>query len=509
MTHLRMNFSSIQLKTLMSNTNLHKALEQNEQFAYFHSLVRWITIFVELSIGYIATIIAHRLYAGDWEIAEASISAYVFFGSMSWVFLTALRNLYQQRNILNFRYFLTQFPLILFLHIGLVWAFTVSIGSVNYPLILLSWDILLTALLVFIFRFFTFIFYKYRRFLLERRANILVVGNSPEARELFSYLRSIKTRVFSLAESEKAHLTLGWDAPENLARIKDFCIKQQVNELIIAQPFTDNEKLEKLQAFADDHYIYLKLLGEAKVLDTKDNRYVYLNAPQGFDILNTRQAEINFFGSTPMITLRKQPLKTILNRFIKRSFDIVFSLFAILCVLIPVYMIVGTLIRFESRGSIIFRQARAGRKNRRFTCYKFRTMYQRPKEQDFKQATKNDPRITKVGAFLRKTSIDELPQLVNVLLGDMSMVGPRPHPLKLNDQYAPLIDRYHYRHFTTPGITGWAQVHGYRGETKDPYLMQKRVEYDQWYIENWSFWLDVKIIFLTMWKVVQRDPQAY
>jgi putative colanic acid biosynthesis UDP-glucose lipid carrier transferase len=150
---------------------------------------------------------------------------------------------------------------------------------------------------------------------------------------------------------------------------------------------------------------------------------------------------------------------------------------------------------------------RPGKQNKLFDCYKFRTM--RVNDNTEHQATKNDARITRVGAFLRKTSLDEIPQFFNVLLGNMSVVGPRPNMISQLQEYSSKIQNYRMRHFITPGITGYAQVHGFRGETKEIELMEKRVQYDVQYMENWSLWLDLKIISLTVWNAVNGEKNAY
>ena len=166
------------------------------------------------------------------------------------------------------------------------------------------------------------------------------------------------------------------------------------------------------------------------------------------------------------------------------------------------------LIKLDSPGPIFFKQKRSGRDNQVFTCIKFRTMKVNSKANE-KQATREDKRITKLGAFLRKSNIDEMPQFFNVFVGNMSVVGPRPHMLKQTELYSELINNYLVRHFAKPGITGWAQVNGFRGETKELSDMKDRVDYDIWYIENWSFLLDIKIIYQTVFNVFRGDKNAF
>ncbi len=162
----------------------------------------------------------------------------------------------------------------------------------------------------------------------------------------------------------------------------------------------------------------------------------------------------------------------------------------------------------ESKGPVLFKQKRSGRSNEPFYCLKFRSMTVN-ENADMLQATKNDKRVTKVGAFLRKTSLDELPQFINVLIGNMSVIGPRPHMLSHTEQYSALIDKFMVRHFLKPGITGWAQVNGHRGETRTTDDMAKRVEADVWYLEHWSFLLDMKIMFLTVYNILKGEKNAY
>lgn len=212
-------------------------------------------------------------------------------------------------------------------------------------------------------------------------------------------------------------------------------------------------------------------------------------------------------GRTYVFSNLRLPLLEPTNQFIKRTFDIVFSSIVCLC-LLPIIPIVALIQQIQSRGPVFFKQKRTGLNGRDFYCYKFRSMHVN-KEADTAQATKNDPRKFPFGNFIRRTNIDELPQFFNVLLGDMSIVGPRPHMLHHTEVYSELINKYMVRHFCKPGITGWAQVTGFRGETKELWEMKERIQRDIWYIEHYSFWLDLKIIAKTALSVIRPDHNAY
>ncbi len=210
---------------------------------------------------------------------------------------------------------------------------------------------------------------------------------------------------------------------------------------------------------------------------------------------------------TTVFVARSEPLSYWENRLVKRTFDIVVSGFVCLC-LLPFMPIIALCIKLQSPGPLFFRQQRTGIDGKVFYCLKFRSMHVNA-DSDKAQATKEDPRKFPFGNFMRKTNIDEFPQFINVLKGDMSIVGPRPHMLYHTKIYSELIDKYMVRHFAKPGITGWAQVTGYRGETKELWQMEERIRRDIWYIENWSFWLDMRIIAKTAMSIIHPDKNAY
>lgn len=210
----------------------------------------------------------------------------------------------------------------------------------------------------------------------------------------------------------------------------------------------------------------------------------------------------------PVLHIHNEPLSFLGNRILKRLFDLVFSSIFLVFFFPFILLIFGTAIKLSSPGPIFFKQRRSGIHGKEFWCLKFRSMRVNA-DSDKLQATKDDPRKTKIGEFMRKTSIDELPQFINVWKGDMSIVGPRPHMISHTEQYSELINNYMVRHFAKPGVTGWAQVTGFRGETKELWQMEGRIQRDIWYIENWTFALDISIIIKTVTNAVRGEKNAY
>ena len=235
--------------------------------------------------------------------------------------------------------------------------------------------------------------------------------------------------------------------------------------------------------------------------------------PDYFKFLSSR-FQVSMFGSFPIITARREPLDEAHWRFIKRSFDIVFSFLIIIFVFTWFYPLIFILSKITSPGPVLFLQDRVGAKNQKFKCYKFRTMKLTktiPTEK-FKPVTENDPRVTKLGRFLRRSNLDELPQFINVFKGEMSVVGPRPHAVQYDQVYGKIVDEIRLRYNVKPGITGWAQIHGLRGDVPDEEenrkRTRKRIEYDIWYIENWSLTLDFQIILITIWHMLRGKSKG-
>ena len=271
--------------------------------------------------------------------------------------------------------------------------------------------------------------------------------------------------------------------------VENFIIKNNIDEIYCTLPNSQDEKIIRLFNFAEKHMVRFYIVPEF-------SRYV------------KKRLDLERIESVPVMAVRSEPLQFFHNQILKRVFDVVFSL-CFLIILFPIlYLIFGILIKLSSSGPVIFKQTRTGIYGKDFDCYKFRSMKMN-EDADEKQAEKDDPRTTKIGHFLRHSNLDEIPQFYNVLKGDMSVVGPRPHMLKHTELYSSFIDKYMVRHLIKPGITGWAQVNGYRGETKTTEQMEGRVRCDVWYLENWTFLLDLKIIVITMLNMFRGEKNAY
>jgi undecaprenyl-phosphate galactose phosphotransferase/putative colanic acid biosynthesis UDP-glucose lipid carrier transferase len=275
-----------------------------------------------------------------------------------------------------------------------------------------------------------------------------------------------------------------------LSETISFLEKNKIDEVIISLPYTQSKLINQLIRYADNHMIRVRVIPE-------------------FSEYLSQTFTIDYIENIPVMKLREEPLQSFTNRVLKRTFDVIFSLAVVIFVFSWLFPIIALLIKLTSKGPVFFVQERTGKEGKSFKCLKFRSMVVNGKS-DSLQAIKNDARVTRVGAFLRRTSIDEMPQFFNVLCNQMSVVGPRPHMLKHTEEYRKLVDKFMVRHFAKPGLTGWAQIMGYRGQTKTVKDMENRAYADIWYIENWSFLLDLKIIVKTITMVFfQKEENAF
>jgi putative colanic acid biosynthesis UDP-glucose lipid carrier transferase len=325
---------------------------------------------------------------------------------------------------------------------------------------------------------------KYREQVKGNIRNVVVIGKNKKTEQLIS--------VFKERTEFGYHFVKQFSPRAEDFNLHDsflFIVENRIDEIYCSVSELKNDEMAELINFADNNLKTLKFL--------PDNKNIY-----------SKKLKFEYYDYLPILSLRDIPLHNPINAFLKRAFDVLFSLVVIFGLLLWIAPILALLIRLESRGPVFFVQTRTGFDNIEFQCFKFRSMAIN-RNADEVQAGKNDMRVTTIGKFLRKTSIDELPQFYNVLFGNMSVVGPRPHMLKHTDEYASKVDKYMLRHFVKPGITGLAQVRGYRGEIERDSDIQGRIKFDIFYLENWSFFLDLKIIFQTILNVFSGEEKAY
>lgn len=321
---------------------------------------------------------------------------------------------------------------------------------------------------------------------------VLILGYNKVAEKLATYLASeeLSVRIEGFVDDLRKQPTdAKYPVLSGLANALELARERGVTEIYSTLMPENNPLVYGLMQQADQSLIRFRLVPD-------------------FAYFINRPVQVNYLYELPVLSVRKEPLQEVLNRFRKRAFDVAVSLGVVIFILSWLVPLMGIIIYLQSPGPIFFLQKRSGLNNEPFDCFKFRSMTVN-RESDSKQATKNDARVTRIGRFMRKTSLDEFPQFLNVLFGQMSIVGPRPHMLKHTVEFSSMEDQYMIRQFLKPGITGWAQINGYRGEITELKHIQKRVEYDLWYLENWSLPLDLKIMFLTMFNVFKGEKNAY
>ena len=318
--------------------------------------------------------------------------------------------------------------------------------------------------------------------------NVVIVGNGDLAQNIIHYVNSNPGIGYNL-KGIFGREENGVDRLGSISGIEKYAKKENVDIIFCILNEIGEHRVREIIEFAENHLIKVKIISQ-------------------FSRIAHRNFSVQNYGTIPVLNVNAIPLDFALNRAIKRSFDIMFSSLVLISILSWLIPVVALLIRLDSKGPIFFKQIRHGKGNQPFLCWKFRTMVVNT-DADKRQATKDDDRITFLGHILRRTSIDELPQFINVFLGDMSIVGPRPHPILLNEQFQPSIEKFWQRHAVKPGITGLAQAKGYRGETSQFSAMSGRIRLDRFYVKNWSMFLDLKIIALTIITLWRGNENAY
>lgn len=457
---------------------------------YYSRLIKVMVFIVDFYLISVAFTLAKKVGLNPGLTPDQSTSFLLIF-SLCWV-IAGFNKIYNLNKFSLIRTISTNLLGILVVHAALIgaimFAFEPYRVSVNYLLAVY----LFTAVMVVGSRVAYKLVSKYLEFSGFDQRRFVIIGATQAGKSIQNFFESHDLTRYQFRgffdDNKDSTVVDPALIKGNLADVKEFCVRENIDEIYFALPLTEKALIQEISQFSDDNCIYFRI------------------APD-FSNVVTENYNVLLYDSLPVLTTRREPLGISINAALKRAFDIVFSLAVLLTVFPIVVPIIALAIRLDSKGPIIFKQLRLGRKNKLFECYKFRTMVVNANPET--QATKDDPRVTRVGKFLRKTNLDELPQFLNVLMGSMSVVGPRPQIKSQLDQYSGIIEKYKMRHFVNPGITGYAQVNGYRGETKEVGMMEKRVEYDVKYMENWSLSLDVKIIFLTVWNMLRGERGAY
>jgi len=410
------------------------------------------------------------------------------FLNVSWIVIFYVTRLHESNRESKLLDVVNKVLLALVINLSLTFALWVGMKAYFYSREHLFYTFLFFSALIICWRIGFYYFIRFYRKKGYNIRNIVVVGLGPTAINLVEYINKTPELGYVFHgyfdNHEDNDSLLG-----NVSTLEDYCDSKNIDLIFCCLPKLYDEEIKRIVDFAENNLIKIKVISR-------------------FSNIANKNLSIQKYGEIPVINVSSIPLDSAYNRFVKRAFDLVFSSLVMLFLLSWIVPLIGFLIKLESKGPVFFKQDRNGKGNEKFLCWKFRTMRINA-ESDTKQATKGDPRITKIGAILRKTSLDELPQFVNVFLGDMSVVGPRPHPIKLNEEFLPKIDRFIQRHAVKPGITGLAQAKGYRGETSHFSAMYGRVKLDRFYVKNWSLILDLKIIILTVISIIKGQETAY
>tara|TARA_R110000823_G_scaffold315705_1_gene451027 strand:+ start:65227 stop:66585 length:1359 start_codon:yes stop_codon:yes gene_type:complete len=437
-------------------------------------------------ITYVIDLLIIHLWAFYFFSETYDIINFIAFVTMGWIILSLKSSFYE---IYRFTHVskimsligkqLIVFFLIVFAYFGIFNTENKSaVAVVNYVLLVMACITVVKFTIYFLLK-------RYRLLTGGNRRKVVIIGLNKKTDQLRKFFSDNPEYGYHLDK------TFNLKGPQKTT-VED-CIEyineNNIDEIYSSVAEVNNTDLIQLIDYVDNNLKTLKFL--------PDNKEIY-----------SKKLDFSYYGVLPILSLRKIPMDEPFNQFIKRSFDIILSLLVIVGVLSWLTPILAILIKLESKGPVFFKQKRNGLDYKEFFCYKFRSMKPNPMA-NLHQISKGDARVTSVGRIIRKTSIDELPQFINVLKGDMSVAGPRPHMVSHTHMYAGRIDKFMVRHFIKPGITGLAQVSGYRGEVETENDIINRVKYDIFYLENWSLFLDIKIVFQTIYNAIKGDKKAY
>jgi len=460
-----------------------------KKFSKYTTLILVTSELVLLNLSYYCSFL---LKFGDLDRLELKEPKLILvLSNIFWIGISVNLKYYKLIRIEKFYHQLIKTAKVFFLHIFLVTILIVGLKLTDVSRLRILYFYLVAFFTIVLFRY---LFIKSLQIIRTKGynyRNVLFIGYSEATNKIIQFLSSNLSfgyKIIGYFNNNQSNTQINYLG--DFEKSMDYIKNNKIDEIYISMSDKDIEYINQIISIAEKLMIRIKIIPNL-------NQYSIF-----------RKMNVDYYNETPVLLLLKEPLEDPIKELSKRAFDVIFSLIIILFVLPWLVPIISMLIAITSRGPIFFKQLRTGMDGKDFFCYKFRTMTINTTS-DYEQATMHDSRITKIGKILRKSNLDEFPQFLNVFFGQMSIVGPRPHMLKHTKDFTEIKDNYLIRHYVKPGITGWAQVNGYRGETKTKNDVIKRVEFDIWYIENWAFFLDMKIIWLTIKNMLLGDKNAY
>lgn len=444
----------------------------------------------DLTAIVLSSVVSYVLYQGTFSgLLTSGYLKLLYFAIPAWVICTTLIRAYQLTRVTSMFLIILGVLKVVLLYVLLIEA-TLNLLVIDlFPKDFRLIHYMLLSLLVMFWRLLVITTINIFRKKGYNSRKVIIAGYGESGKELEQFFQDHPEYgyrflgFFDDNANQQATNILG-----SIADVERYVIENEVNEIYCSPFDLKKNQVQELLEFVDNNLVRMKFLPSPRVLPNKN-------------------LKVDFYDMLPVLVIRTLPLDDVINKLLKRTFDLVFSSIVIIFLLSWLLPLIGLIISLDSKGPIFFTQERSGINNKTFHCLKLRSMYINSDANSL-LTKRGDSRITPVGAFLRKTSLDELPQFFNVFLGQMSVVGPRPHMLKANREYALIANKYMVRQLVKPGITGLSQVRGYRGETSADYQVRGRVKLDLFYLENWSFLLDIKIIFITILNIVRGDEQA-
>jgi putative colanic acid biosynthesis UDP-glucose lipid carrier transferase len=456
---------------------------------YIHNTV----IILDLFFLNIILLSVHYIFNENvnWIISSVYMEYWVLLNG-SWIGLTFILKTYSGGAFNRFEFFIKRtaqvylfWIIVLLFYLFFFRKFQISRGFVFITFIAFGFGLLTNRFLYLGIH----IYLKKSNRLLNK---VIIIGYNNTAKKLAKYFSEEGLNIDLVGFTEEN---------KNVNELSYYPILAEIKNTVAIAKKLDVQEIFSTIPPEQNQYIYT-------ILHEAERDCIRFKVVPDFTSLIKTPVVIDYIRDLPILSLRRDPLDNIGNQIKKRILDVAVSFLVVIFILSWLIPLLGMLILLDSKGPIFFSQQRSGKNNKKFNCLKFRSMRINP-DAESKQATKFDQRVTRVGKFLRRTSLDEFPQFINVLIGEMSLVGPRPHMVKHTSDYSKIVDNFMIRQFSKPGITGWAQINGFRGQITDNQQLKSRVTSDLWYLENWTIWLDIRILFLTIYKIVKGDENAF